>query len=95
MADQDNGNWLTTLRSQASDSDRSWSRAMTLSVLLGIFGADRFYLGFGVLGLLKLCTIGGAGWWWLFDVVWLLIGRMKDADGRFVRSPVTRKAIAG
>lgn len=40
-----------------------------LSLFLGFFGADRFYLGFIVSGVFKLITLGGLGTWWLFDVV--------------------------
>lgn len=40
-----------------------------LSLFLGFFGADHFYLGFILSGVLKLVTLGGIGLWWLFDVV--------------------------
>lgn len=81
------GDWIDTLKRQASESERRWGVAMSLSVGLGLFGVDRFYLGYGLLGWLKLLTLGGFGWWWVADVCWLLIGRMKDADGRVLRGP--------
>jgi TM2 domain-containing membrane protein YozV len=83
--DASSGAWEAALRRQADESSRKWSTALTLSVLLGLFGADRLYLGFGVLGVIKLCTFGGLCWWWIIDVLLLLTRRMKDADGKTLR----------
>jgi len=43
--------------------------AYFLSLFLGIFGADLFYLGFYYAGFAKLATLGGAGVWWIIDIV--------------------------
>eukprot|EP00451_Oxyrrhis_marina_P001133 CAMPEP_0204271426 /NCGR_PEP_ID=MMETSP0468-20130131/19846_1 /ASSEMBLY_ACC=CAM_ASM_000383 /TAXON_ID=2969 /ORGANISM="Oxyrrhis marina" /LENGTH=469 /DNA_ID=CAMNT_0051247095 /DNA_START=131 /DNA_END=1540 /DNA_ORIENTATION=- len=48
---------------------KSQSIAYTLSIFLGYVGADQFYLGFYIRALLKLCTLGGGGVWWLADIV--------------------------
>jgi membrane protein implicated in regulation of membrane protease activity len=40
-----------------------------LSLFLGIFGADLFYMGFPIIGAAKLCTLGGFGVWWVIDVI--------------------------
>ena len=40
-----------------------------LSFYLGIFGADRFYRGQPVLGMAKLLTFGGFGFWYMADLV--------------------------
>jgi len=61
--------------------------AFLLSFFFGFLGADRFYLGYGVLGLLKLCTFGGLGIWVCYDLVMLLLGKMKDSDGKILKRP--------
>jgi hypothetical protein len=43
-----------------------------LSLFGGFLGLDRFYLGDRLKGLAKLATLGGAGFWWVADIV--LIG---------------------
>ena len=48
------------------------STATILSVLLGGYSIDRFYIGDWVLGIIKLLTCGGCAIWWIVD--WFLIG---------------------
>jgi TM2 domain len=61
---------------------KSWVVAVQLSWLLGIVGADRFYLGYTRLGVLKLATLGGFGLWALVDLLLLLRGQIPDTEGR-------------
>lgn len=44
---------------------------LALSIFPGFFGVDHFYLGPGEMlkGLLKLCTWGGFGIWWIADII--------------------------
>ena len=62
-------------------SHRRWDVAVLLSFFAGGFGADRFYLGYRWLGVLKLLTLGGLGLWGFADFVLLLYGKRNDADG--------------
>lgn len=60
---------------------RNWLVAVLLSFFLGSLGVDRFYLGFVGLGILKLLTLGGCGIWWLIDLILLISGKTRDANG--------------
>jgi hypothetical protein len=82
--------WVDSLRDQRGLSNRDWHTALLLSILLGIVGADRFYVGRTGLGVLKLVTFGGYFVWWVVDVIVLLQGRMKDDLGKVVRRPEKR-----
>jgi len=65
-----------------SQEGRSWITALLLSIFLGGFGVDRFYLGYIGLGILKLLTLGGCGIWSFIDMLLIASNAMKDADGK-------------
>jgi hypothetical protein len=63
-------------------SDKSRGVALTLAIFLGVFGAHRFYAGKVGTGLLQLCTLGGLGVWYLYDVILVASGGFTDSEGR-------------
>ena len=73
---------------------RSFVVAWLLSLFLGFFGADRFYLGKVGTGLVKLVTLGGLGLWWLVDLVITMFGQQRDAHGQPLEGYDGKKAVA-
>jgi len=64
---------------------KSQTVTFVLSLLLGVLGVDRFYMGYTGLGILKLVTIGGCGIWALIDFAMIGMGIMKDAQGNSLK----------
>ncbi|CAG2177719.1 unnamed protein product [Oppiella nova] len=59
----------------------SYETALLLSIFLGMFGADRFYLGYPALGLLKFCTLGFLFLGQLVDIILIALQIVGPADG--------------
>ena len=51
--------------------------ALVLSLMVGGFGVDRFYLGQTGMGILKFITCGGLGIWAIVEL-FLIIGATRD-----------------
>lgn len=68
----------------SGSSDKSRGIALALGIPLGVFGAHRFYVGKVGTGVLQLCTLGGCGLWWLYDMILIFTGAFTDAEGRRV-----------
>jgi hypothetical protein len=65
-------------------SDKSRAVALVLGLVLGVFGAHRFYTGKIGTGILMLLTAGGLGIWYLVDNIMIASGGFRDAEGRLV-----------
>jgi TM2 domain-containing membrane protein YozV len=65
-------------------SRRSRAIALILTLLLGLAGAHRFYVGRPATALAMLLSVGGLGIWWLIDIVLVASGQLKDNEGKWV-----------
>lgn len=66
-------------------SDKLVLPAFVLCLLLGPFGAHRFYVGKIGTGILMILTFGGLGIWVLIDLIVILCGGFTDKDGNRIR----------
>ena len=66
---------------RCSRTSKSQKTAFLLSLFLGVFGADRFYLGYYISASFKLITIGGLGIVYTIDLFLILFGYLGPADG--------------
>lgn len=64
------------------------SRLVTLiiCIFLGFVGIHRFYVGKTGTGLVWMFTAGIGGMGWIVDIILILMGSFKDADGRYIKN---------
>lgn len=65
-------------------SPKSRTTALLLSIFLGFAGAHRHYAGKHQSAILQMCTLGGIGLWWLYDIILIAAGSFRDRDGNVI-----------
>lgn len=60
---------------------QSKTTMILMSLFLGHLGIHRLMMGYSNWWLM-LITLGGCGWWTLVDLIRIINGSMKMADGR-------------
>ena len=65
---------------KAPVSKRKILPAVILCVLFGYFGTHRFYVGKVGTGMLQMLTLGGLGFWMLYDAIMLVLGKFTDSE---------------
>jgi len=71
-------------KNSSGSASEKYTTLLWLSILLGEFGVDRFYVGKIGTGLLKLVTGGGCLVWWIIDVILILSGKFTDSNGNVI-----------
>ena len=98
ILDKHNWSFLRDIRGEIQDiysfknnfalrNGYSFETSLLLSIFLGMFGADRFYLGYPALGLLKLSTLGFLFLGQFADVILIATQIVGPADGSYYVMP--------
>ena len=66
---------------------------IVLSLFLGLFGCDRYYLGKIGTGFLKMITFGGFGIWYLIDIILVLTNQTLDVSGQKLEGQNKRNPV--
>jgi len=67
------------------DEKNRWVIVLILCWFAGVLGVHRFYTGHTGIGIAQLLTLGGCGIWTLIDLIIILSGNFKDADGNLIK----------
>lgn len=67
-------------------SEKSFVTTILICLFLGGIGGHRFYVGKIGTGIIQLLTLGGLGIWSLIDLIRIVTGTFKDADGLPIQS---------
>jgi len=70
--------------SAVQKSPKSKTTAILLCFFLGVIGVHRFYVGKVGSGIAQILTFGGFGIWSLVDLIVIICGNFKDAQGRLL-----------
>ena len=62
-------------------SEKGFVPALILCILLGGFGAHRFYVGKPLTAIMMILTLGGLSIWALIDLIVIATGNFKDSKG--------------
>ena len=67
-------------------SEKGFIPTLLLCLLLGGFGAHRFYVGKPLTAILMILTLGGIGIWALIDLIVIATGGFKDSKGLKIKA---------
>ena len=67
-------------------SEKEFVPTILLCLLLGAFGAHRFYVGKIWTGVIQLFTLGGFGIWAFIDLIMIIVGKFRDKHGYVIKN---------
>lgn len=83
---------LLILQTELDKKKKKKGTALVLWWFTGVFGGHRFYLGDTGYALGMLFTLGGIGFWSLFDV-FLISGRVEEKNNEIEREVILNLGI--
>lgn len=66
------------------NSSKKWLTTVLLCWFLGCYGVHSFYAGKTVNGIIQLLTLGGCGFWALYDLIMIFLKKYTDAEGKVI-----------
>lgn len=69
----------------SAELNSKWLITLLLCIILGYWGAHRFYNGKHGTAILMIITFGGFGIWYIIDLILIILGQFKDKDGNFIK----------
>lgn len=66
----------------AGGEQKDWLTTLLLCVFTGGLGVHRFYTGHTGIGVAQLFTLGGCGIWAIYDLIMIITGQFRDANGQ-------------
>jgi len=69
------------------EKENKWLATLLMCGFAGVFGVHRFYTGHTGIGVIQLLTFGGCGIWVMVDLILIVSGTFKDADGNVIAQP--------
>jgi TM2 domain-containing membrane protein YozV len=77
---------ITPVSPEVTEQRNKWITCLLLCWFLGILGVHRFYTGHMGIGVIQLFTLGGCGIWTIIDLIIIVTGNFKDADGNPIKN---------
>ena len=74
------------MENQVEKSEKGFVPTILLCLILGVFGAHRFYVGKVGTGIIQLVTLGGLGIWSFIDLIMIIEAKYKHKQCYLVKN---------
>lgn len=76
----------SAINMEITEQRNKWITCLLLCWFLGVLGVHRFYTGHTFIGVVQLLTLGGCGIWTIIDLIIIISGNFKDAQGNPIKN---------